>query len=76
MPDFDQIRAQLNAKGAGRACPACGVNDWIFGAENALLQAVADDFTVQAIGRGYGLVPVICGNCGYVRLHNLDVLTR
>ena len=72
--DKNAFQAWLQEKGTGAAsCPISGDNNWI----------VADDF-VQPMrystgglnigGRGYPLVMVICGTCGYTLFLNATVM--
>lgn len=74
MPTADDIRVQLQAKGAWRNCPACDHPEWSVGSEFALYQVVAQDYTMKTLGRGYPVVILICDNCGFTRSHNLITL--
>ena len=74
MADVDQLRAQLEAVGAWRSCPACDVTAWSVGSELVLIQAVGQADQQITFGRGWRGVPVFCSNCGFVRYHFVDYL--
>ena len=68
-PDLDSILAKLEEKGAEQSCPVCNADapfemNLPAGA-NAFLTVYSPDDA-----RGLRVLPLICGNCGYVRLHS------
>jgi len=73
--DRDAILAKLEAKGAEPLCPVCRV-DAAFdlsvpdGAKAFLTIFVPDSDDGGGSARSLHVVPLICRNCGYVRLHS------
>jgi len=73
--DRDAILGKLKAKGAEPLCPVCRV-DAAFdlsvpdGAKTVLTILVPDGDDGACIARSLHVVPLICRNCGYVRLHS------
>ncbi len=78
MPTYEELRTQLNARGADQSCPICRHHRWLELGGNSdpepiVLATVQAKGSVKA-GRGYGVVGWSCGNCGFVRLHTMDIL--
>jgi hypothetical protein len=70
--DPDDFRRQLEAKGVVAGCPACGetgftVPESALGTNVVGLPAMLGSQVVP--GRALPVVPLVCNNCGFVRLH-------
>lgn len=74
MADIDQLKAAIDRKAPGAACPACGQSSWVVPDRPAILQASAADGDALDLGEGMEVVPVVCDRCGYIRLHAAVVL--
>lgn len=71
----DDRAEQLRRKGANLGCPACGKSEWHGGDAIVHLLVVKDVGDLPNLGGqldsgGSQVVPVVCGNCGFVRLHD------
>jgi hypothetical protein len=78
--DFEALSNTLYEKGARGNCAMCGQNNWaVLGPSPTskplpiVLHAVQKDGSME-LGRGVGAAGWVCGNCGFIRLHALDVL--
>ena len=71
--DWRDVDNKLSSRGVKRECPICGHDEpWLHAERVIGLVLVEDDGRmrdrhVQAAGLG-------CENCGFLRLHNLQVL--
>jgi hypothetical protein len=61
-----QYEKALSLKGAKEPCCACGQANWIGGDIEAVVLGTED--TAMKV------LPPLCGNCGFVRLHSTDIL--
>ena len=72
--DANEIAARLkNLKGAKTECPQCGSAKWANPPRNGrffLLVTYAEEREAEQIP----LIPLICGNCGFVRFHDEEKL--
>ena len=61
----------LASRGASKACPVCGREDWDGWDQRAALPRTLDgqDYTAVEV------VPLLCRNCGFMRLHSAHVLS-
>ena len=59
------IRLSLLNKTVNRLCPSCEESDWKVGLETIELKMDNDPYIV---------VPLICDNCGYFKLHDFKTL--
>ena len=79
----DLVRV-LDERGARLECPVCDRNEWLSmslsGEMETLvlltgLRSVSGEIAATVnLNWGFPVVGVYCSNCGYVRLHRLDVL--
>lgn len=60
------IRMSLLKKTVARLCPSCEENEWKVGLETIELKTDNEP---------YNVVPIICDNCGYFKLHDLKTVT-
>ena len=73
MPDMGELASALERKAPVSSCPACNKNEWTLPVRPAFVQAIGEDGGLE-IGEGMEVVPVICTQCGYVRMHVVDFL--
>jgi hypothetical protein len=74
--DERELSNILVSRGADAACPACEADNWTAMKPTDLDLAIPGE---QPDGRkviGLPVVPLICLQCGFVRLHSRDVLTN
>jgi hypothetical protein len=76
--DWKEIDNRLQARGVRRECPMCDSVEWNAG-DRGLLLVSFDKGTLHldpAAGavQGVECASVTCANCGFVRLHSLEVL--
>lgn len=70
---FDaEAMAKRAFRKSGERCPVCGGSEWDTGGVAVFIQHIRDDRLPQ--GEGFPCVSLLCLNCGFVRLHALDVL--
>jgi hypothetical protein len=55
-----------------KRCPVCENTHWITG-EGGVIHSFREGGDV-VLSKGYPAVVLICGNCGFIRLHSLDLL--
>lgn len=75
MPDIESYIRALEARGALKDCPSCGHDVWGSASEGMLIHAY-DELDDLTFGKGYGVIALICENCGFVRMHFTPVLER
>jgi len=78
MAEFDKdlARRQLEANGAmERPCAACGKTNWRVAESMSGLFAATDDVVDLTDTMAARVVPVVCMDCGFVRLHDWQVLS-
>lgn len=73
MVDFEPYFRALASRGAATACPVCGRFEWSGAGEYGLVHSY-DEHNAVNVGRGYSVILVICGNCGFIRQHFTPVL--
>jgi hypothetical protein len=62
----------LNRKGAKEPCAACGEAEWLGGDAEMGLSRVKNGALIP--NEIMKVLPMICKNCGFVRLHSTDIL--
>ena len=73
MPDMGELASAVQRKAPRSTCQACGQNEWTLPVRPAFVQAVDEEGELN-IGEGMEVLPVICTQCGFVRLHVTDFL--
>jgi hypothetical protein len=68
-----EFRNQLDRKTPESHCPFCKSDSWRFGDKRVVLTPVDADGSIL-IGQGIGVWALFCENCGFVRLHEPDLL--
>jgi hypothetical protein len=64
----DEIAARLrNLKGAKAECPICGSTKWAEPGDNGRAMLTISN---REITETLPLIPLVCENCGFVRLHD------
>lgn len=76
--DYERLIERLYAKGARTDCVMCGKDEWrglgtSSTAQTMLLTTVGEGGQVDP-KTGFQVMGWACDNCGFVRLHSLDVL--
>ena len=79
---FEKVRAALAERKVTLDCPSCGEREWKVGAGElgnlwGLLPLVTEhgeSIDVEGQRGGLPVAPMICSNCGYMRLYALRVL--
>jgi hypothetical protein len=69
-----EIGTALNQRGVGSAnpCPVCGQRTLTLNGEGFITLAVSEHpLDISLGGRGFPLIPLVCGNCGNTILINL-----
>jgi hypothetical protein len=66
---------QVIERNALERCTSCGEAEWAMPNETVLLQQVDPDLPATRL-RGIPAVPVVCGSCGYIRLHSVRMLEK
>jgi hypothetical protein len=61
----------LASRGARRPCPACGHEQWDGWNQRLTLPRTLDDMQSTPLE----VIPLVCKNCGFVRLHSAHVLS-
>jgi hypothetical protein len=61
----------LASRGARKACPVCAHEDWDGWDQRVALTRTLDGEDHASIE----VVPLLCRNCGFVRLHSAHVLS-
>lgn len=85
LDQFDSVATSLLVKDRteGKTCPMCDTEDWrieVRSKGDKLLPAPV--FVVKDTGAWFGPSPAIpaialsCGNCGFIRLHNIPLLVN
>jgi hypothetical protein len=77
-----EIWKRLYERGAGLKCPVCAHEIWMIGLGDMgnlhiFLEAASPQGEVLEVPGSKGGLPVhpiVCANCGFVRLHSLEVL--
>ena len=76
-----QYGENLAGKGANLRCPACGKDGgWVGGTAMAYVLILEESGERPALedarggGGGMEAVPVVCSNCGFIRLHDPSYL--
>jgi len=72
MTTPDEFVSALDRADVNAACPACSTNSWEVG--DADFALVRTDDLDETIKRTLNVRPMVCGNCGFVRLHNTQAL--
>jgi len=71
--ELDRINRQLDAKGAQDTCLVCAGSNLIIDVEARYVLFASRDQTVD-VSRGVENIAVVCGDCGFVRLHSTSQL--
>jgi len=79
---LDKVRAALGERDVSLDCASCGQRSWKggwgeLGNLYGLLPGVTPDGVIMEtpVARGgLAVYPLICSNCGYIRLYSLEVL--
>ena len=69
MPiDAQAANSLFRVSGVSDECPSCGKSGWRFAKEKVSLPYAQDEGTAQSPAPSLHAIPIICDNCGYVRL--------
>jgi predicted RNA-binding Zn-ribbon protein involved in translation (DUF1610 family) len=71
--DWRDLDNKLSSRGVSRVCPICGHDEAWLHAERVVALALVEE-EAEAPGRAVQAAALGCENCGYIRLHNLQVL--
>lgn len=81
--DIEDVRTWFKSKGSRGDCPVCHANDWSLFATDAAAGASAIVLAVEPPdgagvdpNTGFGVVGIVCGNCGLVRLISTQVMHK
>lgn len=74
--DFDELVKRLDEKKAKIECPICGHAQWViksgdYGWPNVLAWS---NGRAEAYFSGFDVVALSCANCGFLRLHDVEML--
>ena len=79
MPiDYKPLNERLLAVGARAECLICGHNNWVgLGPDRTefTLLPTANELDEWETGRALAVATWACANCGFLRLHSLDILS-
>lgn len=68
--DARELSNFFTARGVDRDCPACG-----FDGQWARIEGDSDlEIPTMHVGTSIPVAAVLCQNCGFVRMHSLDVI--
>ncbi|MFU0503610.1 hypothetical protein [Pseudaminobacter sp. NGMCC 1.201702] len=81
--NIPEAQKRLEEKVTQPACPFCGTNDWRTESSppDVLLGIASPTFVMKDPRSYFGPAPSIptisvsCGNCGFIRQHNVSILT-
>ena len=81
MVDWREIDNFLTSRGVAPICPMCEAESWRQGERAVMLVAIdAENQLAIDLGRGSSdgilCVPIVCDNCGFVRLHAPQVFDQ
>ena len=78
--DWREVKNMLDSRGADKPCLACGSTNWNAPGKRLALITASDDGVVVNLNTATGyveakqVVTVTCADCGFVRLHDINVL--
>jgi predicted RNA-binding Zn-ribbon protein involved in translation (DUF1610 family) len=72
--DVAKIDVKLADKGARQECPMCSSREWTSDDTPAAVNAADPDSGNAILGAMVPAVIFVCRNCGFIRLHALDVV--
>lgn len=82
----DELIAWLNERGADKPCPACDANDWIAETDEldssslrvlgpmSITKKETENGVKASVVSVYDAYMVSCKNCGFIRLHNKNIV--
>lgn len=69
MPiDAQATNSLFRASGVTDECPSCGKTGWRYAKEKVSLPYDQNPETAQSTGSSLHAIPIICNNCGLIRL--------
>ena len=71
VPELD---ARLADRGARQDCPICGRLEWTVDQAPAALNGMDPDTEEILLNVGVSAAILVCKNCGFIRLHSVEVL--
>jgi hypothetical protein len=74
--DERELSNILVSRGADAPCPACGADNWTALQQRDLDLAIPGEYPDGRKVVGLRVMPIVCLQCGFVRLHARDVLTN
>jgi hypothetical protein len=72
--DVAKLDLALAHKEARQDCPVCGVREWTVDDQPAVVNATDPDTGEILLSAGVPAAILVCKNCGFIRLHAVDVL--
>jgi predicted RNA-binding Zn-ribbon protein involved in translation (DUF1610 family) len=72
--DVQKLDVKLADKGASQECPVCGGIHWTADGTPAAVHAIDPDEGEVNLGTAVPAAIFVCSNCGFIRLHALDVV--
>jgi hypothetical protein len=75
MPHELKALGEVIRRKGSPTCSSCGETAWVEPDNTVLLQNVDPDKPTTH-GVGIPAFPLVCGNCGYVRLHSVRLLEK
>jgi predicted RNA-binding Zn-ribbon protein involved in translation (DUF1610 family) len=72
--DTTQLDIKLADKGANQKCPVCGRPNWTVDDDPAAVNAIDPDTDEILLGTALPAAVMVCKNCGFIRLHAVEVL--
>ena len=72
--DVGRLDLTLADRGARKDCLACGKVDWTVDDDPAAVVAANPETGEAVLGASLPAAIMVCRNCGYIRLHAVDVL--
>jgi hypothetical protein len=68
-PDIERLAVEERRRVTTRECPFCGHDAWEVGGDIAVVYYLGNLITIGQPGEGFGVLPLACKECGFVRFH-------